>query len=471
MTAGTFAAQPPAPYGAVPTEQHLRWHDYEFYAFVHFNMNTFTGVEWGDGEETPEQFNPTEFDANQWCRLFKECGLTGVIITAKHHDGFCLWPSKYTEHDVANSPWRDGKGDVIRELADACKQHGLWLGVYISPWDRNNPLYGKQDQAYNEYYNGQMTELLTGYGPIAEVWWDGANGDRDNPDKHQEYDWPTFTQTVRRLQPEAVIFAPPYANVDIGARWVGNERGYAGATQWSTHPTSGGEITGQLNTGVKNANEWFPAETDVSIRPGWYWHRDSDDKVKSVEKLLDIYYNSVGHNTNLLLNFPVDNRGLVHENDAAALRGMTAVLRKTFAKNLASGANVVADNTRGGDDRFAASNVTDGDDETYWAVDDGVTTATLTVTLNQSKRCNTVVLKEYIALGQRVAGWKLEAQADGQWREVATGTTIGHKRIARFEPTQGSAIRLTITDSLACPTIASLELYAAPTVGGENGSN
>ena len=456
-------AQAPAPYGALPTEQHLRWHDYQFYAFVHFNMNTFTGVEWGDGKETPERFNPTAFDANQWCKLFKECGLTGVIITAKHHDGFCLWPSKYTEHDVENSPWRDGKGDVLKELAEACQRRDLWLGVYISPWDRNNPLYGKQDAAYNEYFNGQLTELLTGYGPIAEVWWDGANGDRNNPEKHQEYDWRTFNQTVRKHQPDAVIFAPPYANVDIGVRWVGNERGYAGATQWSTHPTSGGEVTAQLNQGVKNANKWFPAETDVSIRPGWYWHPDSDKRVKSVEKLLDIYYHSVGHNTNLLLNFPVDNRGLVHENDAAALRGMAEVLKKSFANDLAAGAMVEATNTRAGDARFAAAYVTDENEATYWATDDNVTSAALTVKLDNSPRFDTVVLKEHIALGQRVEGWKLEAQTGDTWLEVATGTTIGHKRIVRFDARPASALRLTITKALACPTIASVKIYDTST--------
>ena len=201
-------SNPPAPHGAVPTPQQLAWHEREFYAFVHFNMNTFTGVEWGEGTESPDRFDPTQLDCGQWCELFKGCGLSGVILTAKHHDGFCLWPSRFTDHDVAYSPWRDGKGDIVKELADACKEHGLWLGLYISPWDRNNPLYGKNDAAYNDYFVGQMEELLRGYGPIAEVWWDGANGDRGNPDKHQEYDWPRFIQTVRRLQPEAVIFCP-----------------------------------------------------------------------------------------------------------------------------------------------------------------------------------------------------------------------------------------------------------------------
>jgi len=225
---------PPAAHGAIPTPQQLAWHERQFYAFVHFNMNTFTGAEWGNGSESPDRFNPTQLDCRQWCALFKECGLSGVIITAKHHDGFCLWPSRFTEHDVANSKWRGGRGDVIKELADACREYGLWLGIYISPWDRNNPLYGKDDAAYNEYFVGQMEELLTNYGPIAEVWWDGANGDRNNPEKHQEYDWPRFIRAVRRWQPKAVIFAPPYTPGDV--RWVGNEEGYAGATQWSTHP-------------------------------------------------------------------------------------------------------------------------------------------------------------------------------------------------------------------------------------------
>ncbi|MFT7536705.1 MAG: alpha-L-fucosidase, partial [Hyphomicrobiaceae bacterium] len=457
----------PLPHGAVPTAQHLKWHGYEFYAFVHFNMNTFTGVEWGHGEEQPEQFHPTEFDADQWCSLFKECGLTGVIITAKHHDGFCLWPSKFTEHDVANSKWRDGNGDVIRELADACKRHDLFLGIYISPWDQNNPIYGKEDDAYNTYFAGQMEELLGNYGDVAEVWWDGANGDRNNPEKHQEYDWDLFNQTVARLQPNAVTFGPPYANMPIGARWVGNERGYANATQWSTYPIDVPERAGELNVGVEGADTWFPAETDVSIRSGWYWHPDSDDKVKSVDHLLDIYYRSVGHNTNLLLNFAVDRRGLVHENEAAALRTMTNILRATFAHDLAKGCvtcvtHVGSPEVRGNDLFYGPSRMTDGDNSTYWSTDDGQLTATASVLFDGPTTFNRIVLQEHITLGQRVRAWNVEALIDGEWQAITNGTTIGYKRIARFDTVTATELRLNITNSRACPTISTFGVFAAP---------
>lgn len=453
-------ADPPAPHGAIPTPQQLAWHEHQFYAFVHFNMNTFTGVEWGAGSESPNRFHPTELDCRQWCALFKECGLSGVILTAKHHDGFCLWPSRWTEHDVANSAWRDGRRDVVRELADACREFDLWLGIYISPWDRNNPIYGRDDDAYNDYFVGQMEELLSGYGSIAEVWWDGANGDRNNPDKHQEYDWPRFIQTVRRLQPDAVIFAPPYTPGDI--RWVGNEAGYAGKTQWATYPPGTPEIPARLNVGVEGADTWMPAETDVSIRPGWYWTRETDDKVKSLEKLLDIYYASIGRNTNLLLNFPVDNRGLVHENDANRLRELARILEATFRQNHAAGRPATASNVRDESDQFTAANLTDGDPATYWATDDDVPAATATIELAGPTQMNCVQLQEHVELGQRVRGWTFEARVDGLWQQVAEGTTIGHKRIVRFDAVTTDAVRLKITDSRACPVIESVGVFTAP---------
>ncbi|MGD9635420.1 MAG: alpha-L-fucosidase [Pirellulales bacterium] len=451
---------PPPPHGATPSPQQLAWHDREFYAFVHFNMNTFTGVEWGHGSEAPQKFNPTQLDCRQWCALFKECGLSGVIITAKHHDGFCLWPSRYTEHDVANSPWRGGKGDVVRELADACREYGLWLGVYISPWDRNNPIYGKEDAAYNDYFVGQLEELLTNYGPIAEVWWDGANGDRNNPAKHQEYDWPRFIATVRRLQPNAVIFAPPYSPGDI--RWVGNEAGRAGATQWSTYPAHVDEDPATLNVGIEGAETWMPAETDVSIRPGWYWTRMTDDRVKSVDDLLDIYYASVGQNTNLLLNFPVDDRGLVPDADARQLRGLAKVLRSTFAVDHAQGGRVTASNVRRETAQFAAANLTDDDPATYWATDDDVTSPTVTIEFQQPAAFNRVVLQEHIALGQRVRAWTLAVRSDGKWRDVGDGTTIGHKRIACFPTVTADAVQLSVRDSRACPVLENIGVFTAP---------
>jgi len=452
------AGAPPQPHGAIPDARQLAWHEHQFYAFVHFNMNTFTGIEWGHGTESPKKFNPTELDCMQWCALFKECGLTGVILTAKHHDGFCLWPSQFTEHDIENSPWKNGKGDVVKELAEACKHHGLWLGIYISPWDRNNPIYGKDDAAYNDYYVGQMEELFTNYGPIAEVWWDGANGDLGNPEKHQEYDWDRYIKTVRRLQPDAVIFAPPYSPGDT--RWVGNERGYAAATQWSTYPANTPENASLLNTGVEGADSWMPSETDVSLRPGWYWTAETDDKVKSADKLLDIYYNSVGHNSNLLLNFPVDSRGLVHENDAAALRKMTATLKETFSKDLAQGQSATATESRGSE--YSAASLTDGDPSTYWAAPDGVVTAKIEIDLAKPSAVNRIALQEHVELGQRVRKWHIEARVEGEWRQVCEGTTIGHLRLARFATVNTDKLRLSILDSRACPTIESFRAYLSP---------
>ncbi len=459
---------PPAPHGALPSARQLAWHERTFYAFVHFNMNTFTGVEWGHGRETPDTFAPAALDCDQWCALFAECGLTGVILTVKHHDGFCLWPSAHTEHDVAASSWRGGQGDVLRELADACRRHGLWLGVYISPWDQNHPDYGRNDAAYNDAFVAQLEELLTGYGEVAEVWWDGANGDRNDPAKHQEYDWPRFVETVRRLQPDAVIFSDDGPDV----RWVGNERGVAAATQWATmFPPRHGPLVSPgdddppasvLNTGEEGGTRWLPAEADVSIRPGWYWTADTDERVKSVDELLAIHEASVGHNTNLLLNFPVDARGLVHENDAAALRGLAAVLRATYADDLALHRRASASTVRGGAATFDAPAVVDGDPATYWATDDGVTAGAVTVELDAPHVFDRVLLQEHVELGQRVRGFRLDVRSDGSWREVFRGTTIGHRRIARFDAVTADALRLTITDARACPTIERLSVFCAP---------
>jgi len=448
------------PCGPVPSPQQLAWHERTFYAFVHFNMNTFTGVEWGHGTESPDTFHPTELDCDQWCELFAECGLSGVILTAKHHDGFCLWPSAYTDHDGASSSWKEGKGDVVAELAAACERYGLWLGIYISPWDRNNPIYGRDDEAYNRYFEGQLEELLGNYGEVLEVWWDGANGDRNNPEKHQEYDWKAFRETVTRLQPNAVIFAPPEAGATV--RWIGNEAGHAAATQWATFDRSLGENQAALNTGVEGADEWIPGEVDVSIRPGWYWTAATDDEVRSTDALLDIWYRSVGHNANLLLNFPVDRRGLVHESDAAALRELTALLRATFERDLARGKAVVASSVRGGDPRFGAACVTDGDDDTYWATDDGVTTGALVIELGGPTVFNRLVAHEHVELGQRVRAWSVEARVEGEWRLAFEGTTIGHRRVARFETVTADAVRVSITDSRACPTIETISLHVAP---------
>ena len=323
-----------------PVQRQLAWQQMEFYAFIHFNMNTFTDMEWGTGGEDPALFNPTQLDCRQWVRTFKEAGMKGVIITAKHHDGFCLWPSKYTEHSVKNSPWKNGDGDVIRELADACEEYGLKLGIYYSPWDRNHADYGTPD--YLIYMRRQLKELLTQYGDVFEVWFDGANGgtgyygganEERLVDKLSYYDWDHTYALIREWQPKAVIFSD--AGPDV--RWVGNEDGHSYPTIWSNlmrDSVYGGMPTYHTDwaDGQENGTHWVPAETNVSIRPGWYYHEYEDHKVKSVPKLVDIYYESVGMNTPLLLNFPVDRRGLIHETDAKQVRGMMEKIRQDFRK-------------------------------------------------------------------------------------------------------------------------------------------
>lgn len=448
----------PAPFGPVPSKRQLAWHRMEYYAFTHFNMNTFTGKEWGEGYEDPKQFNPTALDCNQWCRTFKAAGMKGVIITAKHHDGFCLWPSKYTEHSVKSSPFRGGKGDVLRELSDACRAHGLKFGVYLSPWDRNHPDYGK-GAVYNRYFANQLTEVLTQYGPIFEVWFDGANGEGPNGRK-QTYDFPLFIETVRKHQPDAVIFSD--AGPDV--RWVGNEQGHAAPTNWcllkrdELYP--GTPRWRELTEGHRDGTHWVPAECDVSIRPGWFYRESEDSKVKTVDQLVELYYQSVGQNASLLLNVPPDKRGLIHEVDAERLAGLRKRLDADFANDLARGKKVTATTVRG--PQFGPGNLTDGKWDTYWAAPDGTASGSIEVNLGAPRGVNRVVLQEHIPLGQRIEAFDVEALENGQWRRVAEGTTIGNKRILRFPTARAERIRVNIRQSRACPTLANLELYHAP---------
>ncbi|MCB0686882.1 MAG: alpha-L-fucosidase [Saprospiraceae bacterium] len=458
---------PPEPVQPIPTARQLAWQDLEFYAFVHFNMNTFTDMEWGTGGEDPALFNPTQLDCHQWARVFKEAGMKGIIITAKHHDGFCLWPSKYTEHSVKNSPWRNGDGDVIRELQEACAEYGLKLGIYYSPWDRNHADYGKPQ--YLEYMRRQLKELLTQYGDIFEVWFDGANGgtgyygganEERRVDKLTYYDWETTYKLIREWQPNAVIFSD--AGPDV--RWVGNESGHSYPTIWSNlmrDSVYGGMPTYHTDwaDGQENGTHWVPAETNVSIRPGWYYHAYEDHKVKSVPKLVDIYYESVGMNTPLLLNFPVDTRGLVHETDALQVQNMMKKIRADFANNLVSGASASASNTRGSS--FGAGNVIDQDKHSYWATDDSTLTASLTIAFDTTVRFNRFLIQEYIPLGQRIKAFTLEYLEDGTWKEIARETTIGYKRILRFPTVESNQLRINFTDSKACPVICNVGVYDA----------
>jgi len=464
-------APPPKPVGPLPSERQLAWHELQYYAFVHFNMNTFTDMEWGYGSESPKLFNPTQLDCRQWARVCKEAGMKGIILTAKHHDGFCLWPSKFTEHSVKNSPWKNGKGDVVRELSVACKEYGLKFGIYLSPWDRNHADYGTPE--YITYYRNQLRELLTNYGEIYEFWLDGANGgtgwyggadENRHVDRKTYYDWKNTMKIIRKLQPKAVIFSD--AGPDI--RWVGNESGWAGKTNWSILRRDefyiGSPNYKQLTNGHEDGTHWLPAEVDVSIRPGWYYHKSEDHKVKSLKQLIDIYYHSIGRNGSFLLNLPVDARGLVHENDAKQLKKLSAQIKEDFAVDLSrkKDVTITADNIRGNSIVYYPERALDGKKDSYWATDDEVTSASLTIDFGQPTTFNRFLIQEYITLGQRIIAFSLEIQQDGEWEEIASETTIGVKRILRFESVTAQKLRLNITQSKACPVISNISVFNAP---------
>lgn len=467
----SFAAckqtEPPAPYGPVPSERQMSWHQLEYYMFVHFTVNTFTDKEWGYGDEKESVFNPTEMDCRQWAKVARDAGMKGIIITAKHHDGFCLWPSDYTEHSVKNSSWQDGKGNVLEELRKACDEFGLKMGVYLSPWDRNSSVYGTPQ--YIDYYRNQLRELLTKYGDIFEVWFDGANGgdgyyggarETRRIDNKTYYDWPNTHRIVRELQPDAVMFSD--AGPDV--RWVGNERGLGSNINWcllrKDELWPGGNFANILGEGHEDGNHWVPAEVDVSIRKGWFYHPSQDSLVRSPENLMELYYSSVGRNCNLLLNVPPDRRGLLHENDVKSLLTFRELREKEFADELAKGSKTRASASRG--KGYSSSNTVDGDPETYWTTKDDVTTAGITIDLGKETELNRILIQEYIKLGQRVQEFGVDALVKGEWTRIIDGTTIGYKIIRKFPVVKTSKIRLSILKSKACPVISNIELYRAP---------
>ena len=431
-----LAPVPPPPRRPVPTRAQLEWQQDELALFLHFGVNTFTDREWGDGTEDPAIFAPTQLDARQWARAARGAGFRAMILTAKHHDGFCLWPTRTTSHSVARSPWRGGNGDVVRELVDACRAEGLKAGVYLSPWDRHEPSYGDSPR-YNALYREQLTELLTRYGPIHEVWFDGANGEGPNG-KRQVYDWPRVWALVRRLQPSAVMFSD--AGPDI--RWIGNEKGIASETNWSTvdprvvpYPGATGDAVQQmLEQGDPKGTVWRPGETDVSIRPGWFYHSAEDDRVRDVDNLVQLYFTSVGRNSKLLLNVPPTKAGLLHERDVSNLSAAQRRLAGMFGEDLVEDARL------------------------DWRVT-GTRSAVLEVDLGRTVEVSVADLREDIAHGQIVAGYSLSGSNGGEWRVLSSGTTIGYRKLDRFEPTSVRRVTLTIDRTLERPRRVSLALY------------
>ncbi len=459
--------KPPAPYRPVPLVNQLKWQAMEYYAFVHFSLNTYTDQSWGYGNEDINLFNPKELDCRQWARICKESGMKGIIVTAKHHSGFCLWPSKYTEYSVKNAPWKNGKGDIVRELADACKEYGLKLGIYVSPWDRNHPDYGKPE--YITYFRNQLTELLTNYGPVFEVWFDGANGgsgyygganETRTIDRTTYYDWSNTYKMIRKLQPDIVIWNDGGDRGDL--RWVGTEAGFVGETNWSLLNATGEVTWNMLHFGLESGDSWVPAEVNTSIRPEWFYHPSEDNKVKTVPQLMDIYYHSIGRNGTLLLNFPIMPNGLIHKNDEKAALEFAQVVKESFDENLAEKASVKVSSVRGKDKKYEARMVIDGNADTYWATDDTVTTASLTIEFKKPTLINRFLAQEYISLGQRVKAFTVEALVDGNWKEVAKGTTIGYKRIVRFPGVLATQVRFTILESKSSPVISTIGVFNAP---------
>ena len=463
----------PAPLLPLPEQKQVDWQRMETYAFIHFGLNSFCDREWGYGDTDPKMFNPKRLDCEQWVKTLMAAGMKGVILTAKHHDGFCLWPFEGNDYNVSKSPWRNGKGNVVKELSEACKKHGLKFAVYLSPWDRSRADYGSP--SYVDYFHSQLRDLLTNYGPVFEVWFDGANGgdgyyggarDKRTIDRKNYYNYPRIYQILDSLQPQAVVFS----DGGPGCRWVGNEKGFAGETNWAFIPKNtiypGYPNYPELQFGYPDGDQWTAAECDVSIRPGWFYHPEEDDKVKSPEQLADLYYRSVGHNATLLLNFPVDRNGLINPIDSANAVNFHKLIQRELGNNLVAGMKPKVSNERGG--QFAAQALTDGSWDTYWATGDGVTSADITFTFKKARKMNRIMLQEYIPLGQRVKKFAVEwLDKNGTWKAVEQGeetTTIGYKRLLRFLTVETKGLRVRILDSRGPICMNNIGVY----YGGED---
>ncbi len=472
----------PVPYGVTPSERLLAWHELEFYGFIHFTINTFTDKEWGYGDESPTLFNPTHFDPDQIVLSMKAAGMKAIILTAKHHDGFCLWPTKTTEHNITKSPWKNGKGDVVREISDACRRHGLKFGVYLSPWDRNNEHYATPHYV-NTIFQNQLRELLTNYGPVFEVWFDGANGgdgyyggkrEERKIDRITYYNLDELWNVIRPLQPMACIFS------DLGPeiRWVGNESGVAGETCWPTYTPKGREDINKPGLGqtryeegqfgTRDGKYWIPAECDVSLRPGWFYHESENNRVRSVENLVNLYFKSVGHGASMLLNIPPSRKGTIYPTDSITLAQMGNYLQRLYAVNYATTAKVKASAVRSSDKTFAPENVRDTDRYSYWGTPDGVTTGEITLQFSKPTTFDVVRLRENIKLGVRSDDWEVWAQVKGQWQLFGKGTAIGASRLVKGPKVTAEAIKVSITKGKASICISDIGVFNSPELPKEN---
>ncbi len=445
----------------------MRWQELETYAFVHFGLNTYNDLEWGYGNTPISTFAPDTLDVEQWVRTFVASGMKGVILTAKHHDGFCLWPTKTTEYSVKNSPWKGGKGDLVRELSDACRKYGLRFGLYLSPWDRNHAEYGREE--YQRIFHEQIRELTTGYGELFEYWFDGANGgsgwyggaDESRAiDPASYYRYEDAAEILRANNPDVMIFGGTVPTI----RWIGNESGWAGETNYSAYDFSQESHYRDAQWGMRDAQQWLPGEVDVSIRPGWFYHAREDHQVRSVANLTNLYFQSVGRNANLLLNFPVALDGRIPQTDSLNAVRWHEHIRTSFEHNVLRGTKVSASNSRSGS-LFTPEHLTDSSRETYWATEDSTHTAEIVVDFARA-RINTIELSEYIKLGQRIDAFKLETRdSQGQWQPVATTdslTTIGYKRLIRFSPTETTGIRLSIAEARGAICLSEIGAYFVP---------
>lgn len=473
-TLPTPVTPPPAPFGATPSALQMKWHENPFYAFVHFGPNTFTNREWGFGDEDPARFNPSAFDARQIVAAAKAGGMSGLIFTAKHHDGLCLWPTRSTGHNISKTPFRAGKGDMVREFADACRAEGLRYGVYVSPWDRNHPEYG--NPGYVQAYHRQITELVSDYGPLFEMWFDGACGGDGwyggkkgsrKIDYNGYYGWKRIREIIRARQPDCAIWGAQYKEngkiVYADARWGGSERGIVGDPCWNTLGADTNPDDEKVwHHGTKNGAMWCGAEGDVSIRPGWFWHERENTAVKTPAQLWQIYLQSIGRGANLILNLPPDKRGILHENDVASLRAFGDFLHAAFAENLAKDAAFSASNIRAGDPGRGPARLVDDDRWSAWCTDDTVTTPSVEITLPQPATFNLVRLREDIRLGQRIRGVELDVFENGAWRRIARAHAVGACRLWAVPACTASKLRLRVTDAAACPALSDFGLFLAP---------